>query len=102
MGLSMILEVVMVVSFGVSWPLSIVKSVKSKTTKGKSLFFLCLIFFGYICGVISKLTAQNITYVVFFYILNLVMVGIDLCIYFRNLKLDAKRDALAIEQTNAA
>lgn len=32
-----ILETVMILAFGLSWPLSIYKSVKSRTAKGKSL-----------------------------------------------------------------
>mgnify|MGYP003306840975 CR=1 FL=1 len=31
-------------------------------------------------------------YVLFFYVLNAVMVSIDLCLYFRNKKLDAQRE----------
>ena len=49
-----ILEIVMIVSFGASWPLNVIKSYKARTTKGKSLGFLLLIFFGYIAGIISK------------------------------------------------
>ena len=32
-------------------------------------------------------------YVLFFYILNLVMVGVDLALYFRNKALDKKAEA---------
>ena len=54
-----ILEVIMIVSFGASWPLNVIKSYKARTTKGKSLAFLCLIFFGYIAGIISKLLNES-------------------------------------------
>lgn len=74
----------MVISFGISWPLSIYKSIKSRSNKGKSLPFLLFILFGYACGVASKLISSNITYVLFFYVLNFVMVFIDLMLYFRN------------------
>ena len=94
-----ILEVIMIVCFGVSWPFNVVKSYKTRTTKGKSLVFILLIFFGYIAGITSKLVNEsymaNITkkwYVLFFYVLNLLMVGADLCIYFRNYKLDKKKE----------
>ena len=50
-----ILEVLMVLSFGASWPFNVIKSYKARTTRGKSLLFLCLIFFGYIVGIASKL-----------------------------------------------
>jgi hypothetical protein len=81
-------EVLMVVSFGVSWPLSILKSYKAKTTKGKSVFFLVLILAGYAFGITSKLLAAKITYVLFFYCLNFVMVATDIGFYFRNRQLD--------------
>ena len=87
--LAEILEIIMVVSFGASWPLNVMKSWKSRTTKGKSLPFLCLIFFGYIAGIISKLVSPSFKwYVLFFYCLNLVMVGVDLVLYVRNYRLD--------------
>ena len=87
--LAEILEVIMIVSFGASWPLNVMKSWRARTTKGKSLLFLVLIFFGYICGIISKLTAESFKwYVLFFYVLNLIMVGADLLLYIRNAKLD--------------
>ena len=81
-------EAIMVICFGISWPFSIYNSVKSKTAKGKSLVFLVCIFVGYICGIISKFVSKNITYVLFFYILNAIMVFIDLVLYFKNKKLD--------------
>lgn len=97
--MSEILEVIMILSFGASWPLNVIKSYKARTTKGKSLGFLCLIFFGYVAGITSKLINEAYMtsfstkwYVLFFYVLNLIMVGADLCIYFRNYKLDKKRE----------
>ena len=90
--LAEILEIIMVVSFGASWPLNVLKSYKSRTTKGKSLGFLLLIFFGYIAGIASKLVSPSYKwYVLFFYVLNLVMVGVDLALYARNKKLDKRR-----------
>lgn len=90
-----ILEVVMIVSFGASWPLNVIKSYKVRTTKGKSLPFLLLILFGYVAGITSKFVNEaymaNIGekwYVLFFYILNFIMIVADLVLYFRNLKLD--------------
>ena len=89
--MSEILEIIMVVSFGASWPLNVMKSYRARTTKGKSLAFLLLIFFRYIAGIASKLTADSYKwYVLFFYVLNLIMVGIDLILYYRNYQLDKK------------
>ena len=87
--MSELLEAMMVIAFGVSWPLNIVKSLRSRTAKGKSLWFMVLILFGYICGIVSKLTADRaLTYVFAFYIINFIMVSVDLILYFRNRKLD--------------
>ena len=92
-------EIIMIVSFGASWPLNVMKSYKARTTKGKSLPFLCLIFFGYIAGIISKFLNESYManfgekwYVLFFYVLNLIMVGADLILYARNKKLDKEAE----------
>ena len=94
-----ILEVIMIVSFGASWPMNVIKSWKARTTKGKSLAFLCLILFGYIAGITGKLLNENYMadfskkwYVLFFYVLNFIMVATDLVLYFRNKRLDAKKE----------
>ena len=89
--MSELFEAIMVISFGISWPLSIVKSYTSRTTKGKSVVFLLFILFGYVCGLVSKLIAGKLTYVFFFSILNCVMVAIDLGLYARNKRLDQKK-----------
>ena len=96
-----ILEVVMIVSFGASWPLNVLKSYKARTTKGKSLGFLLLIFFGYVAGIASKLvndaymaSISQKWYVLFFYVLNFIMVGADLLIYVRNRNLDKKDEGI--------
>ena len=100
-----ILEITMIVSFGISWPMNVIKSYKARTTKGKSLVFLLLIFFGYIAGIVSKLINEAYMtqiaskwYVLFFYVLNFIMVGLDLCLYIRNRRLDS----LASQKANAS
>lgn len=89
-----LLEAMMVLSFGLSWPVSIMKSYRSRTAKGKSIFFLFMLAFGYVCGIIWKVLVFSETgefaYPSYFYILNLVMISIDICLYFRNRKLDKK------------
>ena len=88
--MSEILEIIMIVSFGASWPLNVLKSYRARTAKGKSLWFLLLIFFGYIAGIASKLVNEvymsqfsDKWYVLFFYILNFIMVGADIVMYGR-------------------
>ena len=93
--LSEILEIIMVLSFGASWPINAMKAYRARTAKGTSLPFLLLILFGYVCGIVSKFInpaymAQFSTkwYIVIFYILNFVVVSINLAIYVRNKRLD--------------
>ena len=78
-----ILEIIMIVAFGFSWPNNIITTLKNKSTKGKSLAFLLLIDLGYLCGILGKILGGNMVwYVMFFYVLNFVMVSIDLGLYF--------------------
>ena len=93
-----ILEIVMIVSFGASWPMNVVKSYRTRTAKGKSLGFLLLILFGYVAGIASKLVNEAYMasiaqkwYVLFFYVLNFVMVFTDLMLYVRNVRLDREK-----------
>lgn len=85
-----ILETLMILSFGVSWPLSIYRSYKSRSTQGKSVLFLFCIAIGYVCGIVSKLLGDNLNLAFWFYIPNVIMVSTDICLYFRNKKLEAK------------
>lgn len=87
-------EAVMVICFGISWPASLYKSYKSRTAEGKSLLFLVFIITGYLCGIVSKIVGNNVTYVLFFYVLNTIMVSSDLTLYFRNKKLDSIKKAV--------
>ena len=96
-----ILEITMIVLFGASWPMNVIKSIKTKSAKGKSILFLVLILIGYIAGITSKFVnpvymAQFAEkwYVLFFYFLNFFMVLTDTILYFRNRSLDKKREQL--------
>ena len=86
-----ILETTMLVCFGLSWPVNLMKAYRAGTTKGTSLFFIVLITLGYIAGVASKLVSGQITYVLAVYVFNLVMVLGTLLVYFRNRRLDRQR-----------
>ena len=97
--MSELLEITMIVSFGASWPLNVIKSYKARTAKGKSLGFLCLILFGYVAGIASKLmnpvymaSFAEKWYVLFFYVLNFVMVATDFLLYLRNRRLDREAE----------
>ena len=86
-----ILETLMLVCFGFSWPLNVMKAFKAKTAKGTSLPFILLIVTGYIAGITAKLITNQINYVLIAYIVNLAIVSLNIVIYFRNVSLDKKR-----------
>jgi formate hydrogenlyase subunit 3/multisubunit Na+/H+ antiporter MnhD subunit len=78
------LETAMLVLFGLSWPFNIVKSWKSRTTRGRSIYFEALVLAGYFCGVAAKVVAGDFTYVFAFYLLDIAMVVADMILFFRN------------------
>ena len=86
-----ILETIMLVCFGFSWPLNVINAYKARTTRGTSLPFILLIITGYIAGITAKVISGQINYVLVAYILNLVIVSINIIIYFRNASIDKKR-----------
>ena len=83
-----IFEIIMLVCFGAAWPLSIYKSYTSRSTKGKSVYFLIVILIGYVAGVLHKVFNQYDA-VVYLYLLNFMMVLTDLLLYFRNSRMAA-------------
>jgi len=86
-----IFEAIMLLCFGAAWPASILKSFKSKSTKGKSLLFLVILILGYISGIIHKiLNSRDV--VLYLYILNLCMVSIDTALYIRNRAIEKRGD----------
>lgn len=86
-----ILETIMLVCFGFSWPLNVIKAYKAKTAKGTSLPFILLIITGYIAGISAKLISHQINYVLVAYLINLAIVSLNVVVYFRNAALDQKR-----------
>lgn len=86
-----ILETAMLVCFGFSWPLNVIKAYKAKTAQGTSLWFIILIIAGYIAGISAKVLTHQVNYVLIAYLLNLAIVLLNLVIYFRNVALDKKR-----------
>ncbi|MEA4919949.1 MAG: hypothetical protein VB078_03380 [Clostridiaceae bacterium] len=80
-----IFEAGMLLCFGAAWPQNIAKSIKSKTTKGKSVSFLITILVGYICGIANKLIYSR-DIVLVLYIINFIMVAVDTGLYFYNKK----------------
>ena len=90
-----ILEMIMIICFGVSWPINISKLIKSKTAKGTSVMFYILIDLGYVAGIAAKAIKlmngiATPWYVWFFYVLNFLMVLAGIIIWLCNRALDKK------------
>ncbi len=84
-----ILETMMLVCFGAAWPLSILKSWRSRTAKGKSVGFLAVILVGYLAGIAKVLLADGPwDFLLVPYSINFIMVALDTLLYFRNRRLD--------------
>ena len=95
--MSEILEIVMLIAFGFSWPISLIKNIKAKSTKGVSILFYFMILFGYVAGIVSKFTNEAYMasfatkwYVLIFYFFNFTVVGLNIIVYFRNKHLENK------------
>lgn len=88
-----IMEAVMLICFGISWPVSVYKSWTSRKTGGKSLFFLILIGTGYVVGMVGKIIF-NFNWVVGVYLINTIFVTTDIILYFRNRKIEKKEQEL--------
>ena len=101
LNLAGVLEMLMLISFGISWPINVAKAWKARSTKGISVLFYGLILLGYLFGLAAKFTMiaycapapwyETVRwYVMFFYVLNTLMVTAGVVIYFRNRALEKK------------
>ena len=86
--MGLVFETVMLVCFGLSWPLNVIKAFKARTAKGTSLPFLLLIITGYLGGIAAKVISGQINYVLIVYLINLGIVLLNLAVYVRNVALD--------------
>ena len=80
-------EALMLICFGAAWPMSIYRSYKSRVTSGKSIAFLVTVEIGYLSGIIYKVSS-NLDHIVWLYVLNAVLVLVDICLYRRNYRLE--------------
>lgn len=83
---SSIFEILMLVCFACSWPVSIYKAVKTKVVAGKSPTFMIIIIVGYLFGIVHKVL-NNFDYVTYLWIFNTIIVSVDLLCYFHYSKM---------------
>ena len=79
-----VFESIMLICFGISWPISVYKSLTSRSTKGKSVIFTIAIIVGYLAGIAGKIVAGNFNYVFVLYLINLAFISVDFALYFVN------------------
>lgn len=89
-----ILETIMLICFGFSWPMSVYKNIKAKSAKAMSLGFILMITLGYIAGISAKIYVHKFNYVLVAYIINLIMVSANIAVYFINKSYDKKGERL--------
>ena len=77
-----IFEIIMLVCFGISWPISIAKSIRTKVVEGKSPVFMVIVCLGYVSGMVHK-TLHSLDWVIVLYFVNMVLIIIDIALYFK-------------------
>lgn len=85
-------EFLMLVCFGASWPFAIAKSLRSRSTKGKSLAFMLLIEAGYVFGIVHKIL-NDFNWVTWVYCVLFAVVGVDVALYWRNRRYERRFEA---------
>lgn len=79
-------EALMIILFGVAWPMNILRTWRAANVEGKSLASNTLFFSGYMCGIVHKIF-YSFDGVLVFYVINLLLVATDtlLVVYKRHL-----------------
>ena len=77
-----IFEAAMLICFGLAWPLSIARMLRTKKSEGKSYLFLFIVLIGYFSGIMHKIYV-SLDAVIYLYILNCIMVIIDIALTFK-------------------
>ena len=90
--MSEILEASMLICFGLSWPISLIKNIKAHSAKNMSLKFNMLIILGYLAGITAKFMNGAFNYVLIVYLLNLLIVCANVVIYFINKSYDIAKN----------
>ena len=92
------LEAIMLICFGLSWPMNAYKNFKARTAAGTSWQFILLITLGYFAGIAAKFVSGTINWVLAVYFINVVCISANWVVYFRNRAIDRERDRLRAEE----
>lgn len=74
-------EALMLICFGISWPISILKALKTRVVHGKSPMFMAIVCAGYASGIVHKMH-YSFDWIIALYIFNFIMVAADLTLYY--------------------
>lgn len=96
--MSSVLEATMLICFGLSWPINTMKAYRSRSAKSMSLPFILMIITGYLAGISAKILTNQTNYVLVVYFINLIVVSLNLMVYFRNKRLDTNKKAFAVAE----
>lgn len=75
-----IFELLFFVFIAFAWPISMIRMLRNKSTKGKSLLFSCIILLGYVFGIGHKIF-YDLDWVLIVYLLNAVLISADTVIF---------------------
>ena len=92
------LEAIMLICFGLSWPMNAYKNFKARTAAGTSWQFILLITLVYFAGIAAKFVSGTINWVLAVYFINVVCIAANWVVYFRNRAIDRERDRLRKEE----
>ena len=78
--LPQLLEALMLICFGVAWPINLLQMLRQGRAAGKSLAFTLIIWSGYLAGTVAKLVGAELGHtalppVFWLYVLNSLTVG---------------------------
>ncbi len=92
--MSEIFEMFMLICFGLSWPMSVIKNIRARTARSMSLPFTLLIIVGYIAGITAKIMSGQVNFVLAVYLINLAIVSLNVIVYFINRRHDRLTEAV--------
>ncbi len=76
-----IFELLFFVFIACAWPTSMIRMIRNKSTKGKSVVFSVLLLIGYVFGIGHKFL-YDFDWVVVIYFFNALLILSDIVIYF--------------------
>lgn len=89
--LAEVLEFAMLFAFGFSWPFAILRTYRAKRVDGKSPHFMCIVIFGYLCGIAAHLVEGTKLWLCWVYLVDMALVATDLTLYFHYARKGAAR-----------